>query len=50
MAPDQIVLYLGIAIILFGLAVWFFKPPAEKVENTIKFLGLELSLNTPAAG
>ena len=48
MSPDQIVLYLGIAIILFGLAVWFFKPPAEKVENTIKFLGLELSLNTPA--
>jgi hypothetical protein len=48
MAPNQVAFYLGVAIILFGLGVWFFWPPAPTTENKIKFLGLEVTLNTPA--
>jgi hypothetical protein len=48
MAPNLTVLYLGIAIILFGVGVWAFRQPAATTENTIKFLGFEVTLNTQA--
>jgi hypothetical protein len=48
MEPDQVAFYLGVAIILLGLGVWILRPPAPTTENKIKFLGLEVTLNTQA--
>ena len=48
MAPNQIVLSLGIVVILVGLCAWFFRPPAPTAKNKIKFHEFEVTLNTPA--
>jgi hypothetical protein len=42
------VLILGIAIVLGGFAVWALRPAEPTAANTLKFLGSEFTLNTPA--
>ena len=48
MAASQIVLIAGLAIVVFGAAVWALRPSATTAENQIAFAGLTVKMNTPA--
>jgi hypothetical protein len=48
MASNMIVLVTGLAVVVFGAAVWAFRPPDPAAENQIEFMGLKLKMNTPA--
>jgi len=48
MGQNLIVLVVGLGITIFGALIWAFKRTERRAENKIDFLGLHLTLNTPA--
>jgi hypothetical protein len=45
---NRVAFYGGIVLIVVGLAAWLLRPNSSRVQNTIKFLAFEFTLNTPA--
>lgn len=45
---SQIAFFAGILLIFAGFAVWVWRPNWPGQINTIKFLGFEFAMNTPA--
>lgn len=47
--PNQIALYVGLLIVVFGALDWAIKPPEPNAQNVFKMPGgFEFTLNTPA--
>jgi hypothetical protein len=45
---NRVAFYVGLIVFVIGLIVWIVRPQKSSGRSTIKFLGFEFSLDTPA--